>query len=77
MAISKCNGLVTTLKPFVVTTLVSQDKVPVANDCDVANLQLLYTAWYSQLPSWVSNGGFDNATLISILQNHIAVEAGR
>ncbi|QRV80369.1 endo-beta-1,4-xylanase [Ceratobasidium sp. AG-Ba] len=34
-------------------------------------------AWYSQLPSWVSNGGFNNATLISILQNHIATVAGR
>ncbi|KAG8693311.1 hypothetical protein FRC09_010599 [Ceratobasidium sp. 395] len=34
-------------------------------------------AWYSQLPSWVSSGGFDNATLISILQNHIATVAGR
>ncbi|KAG8736697.1 hypothetical protein FRC10_009042 [Ceratobasidium sp. 414] len=34
-------------------------------------------AWYSQLPSWVSGGGFNNATLISILQNHIATVAGR
>ncbi|KAG8706054.1 hypothetical protein FRC08_001302 [Ceratobasidium sp. 394] len=34
-------------------------------------------AWYSQLPSWVSGGGFDNATLISILQNHIATVARR
>ncbi|KAF8313690.1 endo-1,4-B-xylanase A [Clavulina sp. PMI_390] len=32
--------------------------------------------WNSQLPSWVSGGGFDNATLISILQNHINTEAG-
>lgn len=30
--------------------------------------------WYNQLPSWVSNGNFDNATLISILQNHITEE---
>lgn len=30
--------------------------------------------WYNQLPSWVSNGGFDNATLIEILQNHITEE---
>lgn len=29
------------------------------------------------VPSWVSGGGFDNATLISILQNHINTEAGR
>jgi endo-1,4-beta-xylanase len=27
--------------------------------------------WYSQLPSWVSNGNFNNATLISIMTNHI------
>nr|QNS31430.1 XYN4 [Ceratobasidium cereale] len=34
-------------------------------------------AWYSQLPTWVSNGGFNNATLISVLQNHISNVAGR
>ncbi|KAL5463051.1 hypothetical protein PMIN06_001297 [Paraphaeosphaeria minitans] len=27
--------------------------------------------WYNQLPSWITNGGFNNATLISILNNHI------
>jgi endo-1,4-beta-xylanase len=27
--------------------------------------------WYNQLPSWVSDGGFDNATLIEVMQNHI------
>ncbi|KIM21207.1 glycoside hydrolase family 10 protein [Serendipita vermifera MAFF 305830] len=27
--------------------------------------------WHSQLPSWVSSGGFDNATLVSILENHV------
>ncbi|KAG8996210.1 hypothetical protein FRB94_008457 [Tulasnella sp. JGI-2019a] len=32
--------------------------------------------WYNQVPSWVTSGGFNNATLISILQNHIANEAG-
>ncbi|PGH09645.1 hypothetical protein AJ80_07674 [Polytolypa hystricis UAMH7299] len=32
--------------------------------------------WHSQLPSWVSNGNFDNATLISIMENHIANVAG-
>ncbi|CAE6419819.1 unnamed protein product [Rhizoctonia solani] len=32
--------------------------------------------WHSQLPSWVSGGGFDNATLISIMRNHIANVAG-
>ncbi|KAF9004039.1 beta-1,4-endoxylanase [Cyathus striatus] len=26
--------------------------------------------WYSQLPSWVSSGNFDNATLTSIVQTH-------
>ncbi|KAM0709539.1 hypothetical protein Q7P35_003578 [Cladosporium inversicolor] len=30
--------------------------------------------WYNQLPSWVTNGGFDNATLVEILQNHITEE---
>ncbi|CAE7167954.1 unnamed protein product [Rhizoctonia solani] len=32
--------------------------------------------WHSQLPSWVSNGGFDKATLISIMENHISKVAG-
>jgi len=27
--------------------------------------------WHSQLPSWVSSGGFNNATLIAVMQNHI------
>ncbi|KAI1343287.1 glycoside hydrolase family 10 protein [Xylariaceae sp. FL0016] len=27
--------------------------------------------WHSQLPSWVTSGGFDNATMISIMKNHI------
>jgi endo-1,4-beta-xylanase len=32
--------------------------------------------WHSQVPSWVTNGNFNNATLISILQNHIANVVG-
>lgn len=27
--------------------------------------------WHNQLPSWLTNGGFNNATLVSILQNHV------
>ncbi|CAI9631322.1 glycoside hydrolase family 10 protein [Alternaria burnsii] len=27
--------------------------------------------WHSQLPPWVSEGGFDNKTLIGIMENHI------
>lgn len=27
--------------------------------------------WHSQLPEWVSNGGFDNKTLIGIMEDHI------
>jgi GH35 family endo-1,4-beta-xylanase len=27
--------------------------------------------WHSQLPSWVSGGGFDNATLIQVMDDHI------
>ncbi|KAF2266271.1 hypothetical protein CC78DRAFT_597141 [Lojkania enalia] len=30
--------------------------------------------WYSQLPSWVKTGGYNNATLISIMENHITKE---
>ncbi|KAK3674411.1 hypothetical protein LTR78_005880 [Recurvomyces mirabilis] len=30
--------------------------------------------WHNQLPSWVSSGNFDNATLISIMKNHITNE---
>jgi endo-1,4-beta-xylanase len=33
--------------------------------------------WHSQLPAWVSGGGFDNKTLISIMENHIKRVAGR
>lgn len=34
-------------------------------------------AWYSQLPSWVSNSNFNNATLIQVLTNHINTAVGR
>ncbi|KAH6640026.1 glycoside hydrolase superfamily [Truncatella angustata] len=34
-------------------------------------------AWYSQLPSWVSNSNFNNATLIQVLTNHINSVVGR
>ncbi|KAG8796827.1 hypothetical protein FRC17_007932, partial [Serendipita sp. 399] len=27
--------------------------------------------WHSQLPSWVTSGGFNNASLIAVMQNHI------
>jgi endo-1,4-beta-xylanase len=33
--------------------------------------------WHSQLPAWVTDGKFDNATLISIMENHIKHLAGR
>ncbi|PNS15953.1 hypothetical protein CAC42_4354 [Sphaceloma murrayae] len=33
--------------------------------------------WHSQLPTWVSSGGFDNATLIQIMREHITAVAGR
>jgi len=33
--------------------------------------------WHSQLPSWVSNSNFDNATLIEVMTNHINQVAGR
>ena len=32
--------------------------------------------WHSQLPGWVTGGGFSAATLTSIMQNHIANVAG-
>ncbi|KAF9036212.1 glycoside hydrolase superfamily [Panaeolus papilionaceus] len=32
--------------------------------------------WHSQLPSWVSNGGFDAATLTSVIQNHVTNVVG-
>jgi endo-1,4-beta-xylanase len=32
--------------------------------------------WHSQLPGWVTGGGFNAATLTSIMQNHIANVAG-
>ncbi|KAL2069487.1 hypothetical protein VTL71DRAFT_14166 [Oculimacula yallundae] len=33
--------------------------------------------WHSQLPPWVAAGKFDNATLISIMYDHIKAVAGR
>ncbi|POS73834.1 glycosyl hydrolase family 10 [Diaporthe helianthi] len=33
--------------------------------------------WYSQLPSWVSSGGFDNATLLEVVKTHIDTVVGR
>lgn len=33
--------------------------------------------WHSQLPTWVSSGGFDNATLIQVMYDHIKAVAGR
>lgn len=33
--------------------------------------------WHSQLPVWVSSGGFDNATLIQVMREHIQAVAGR
>ncbi|KAF1954133.1 endo-1,4-beta-xylanase-like protein [Byssothecium circinans] len=33
--------------------------------------------WHSQLPAWVSEGGFDNATLIQVMEDHIKALAGR
>ncbi|KAG8629142.1 hypothetical protein KVT40_003007 [Elsinoe batatas] len=33
--------------------------------------------WHSQLPTWVSEGGFDNATLIQVMREHIQAIAGR
>ncbi|KII85155.1 glycoside hydrolase family 10 protein [Plicaturopsis crispa FD-325 SS-3] len=32
--------------------------------------------WYNQLPSWVSSGGFDAATLTSIIQTHCSTVVG-
>ncbi|KAG6816836.1 hypothetical protein H0H87_002485 [Tephrocybe sp. NHM501043] len=32
--------------------------------------------WHSQLPSWVSAGGFDAKTLTSIIETHTATEVG-
>jgi endo-1,4-beta-xylanase len=33
--------------------------------------------WYSQLPSWVSNSNFNNATLQQVMQTHISTVMGR
>jgi len=33
--------------------------------------------WHSQLPPWVTNGNFTNATLIQVMEEHIKVLAGR
>jgi endo-1,4-beta-xylanase len=33
--------------------------------------------WHSQLPLWVSEGGFSNATLIQVMEDHIKALATR
>jgi endo-1,4-beta-xylanase len=33
--------------------------------------------WYNSIPDWVTEGGFDNATLIEVLQDHITREVTR
>ncbi|KAF2681943.1 glycoside hydrolase family 10 protein [Lentithecium fluviatile CBS 122367] len=33
--------------------------------------------WHSQLPAWVTDGKFDNRTLIQVMEEHIKVLAGR
>ncbi|KAK7032264.1 hypothetical protein VNI00_013223 [Paramarasmius palmivorus] len=35
------------------------------------------TVWHSQLPSWVSDGNFDQETLTSIIQTHVSTVMGR
>ncbi|KAF9052431.1 hypothetical protein BDZ89DRAFT_1098474 [Hymenopellis radicata] len=49
------------------------DKGDVIADLAASNGQLLRghnCVWHSQLPSWVSSGGFDNATLAGIIETH-------
>jgi endo-1,4-beta-xylanase len=49
-------------------------KGDVIADLAAANKQVLRChtlVWHDQLPGWLKNGTFTNATLVSILQNHI------
>jgi endo-1,4-beta-xylanase len=34
-------------------------------------LSNLESVWYNQLPAWVTSGSFANATLVSIMENHV------
>ncbi|KAI9664039.1 MAG: hypothetical protein M1821_007530 [Bathelium mastoideum] len=43
---------------------------PALNDSMIARCHNLN--WYNQNPAWLTSGNFTNATLISILENHIA-----
>ncbi|KAG7451284.1 endo-1,4-beta xylanase [Guyanagaster necrorhizus] len=48
-------------------------------DLAASNGQLLRghnCVWYNQLPSWVSSGGFDNATLTEIVATHCGTVVG-
>lgn len=46
--------------------------VTVGNALNASQLVRCHTlVWHTQLPAWVTDGKFDNATLVSILKNHI------
>lgn len=50
--------------------------LPMSNVHSYISLAGHNCVWYNQLPSWVSSGGFDNATLTSIVANHCGTLVG-
>ncbi|KAK4235260.1 glycoside hydrolase [Achaetomium macrosporum] len=54
----------------------SADKIVAQAQANGQIMRCHNLVWHSQVPSWVTNGKFDNATLISIMKNHIANVVG-
>ncbi|KAI6801109.1 Endo-1,4-beta-xylanase [Hortaea werneckii] len=58
-------------------TFDAADEVVEIADSNHQDVHCHTLVWHSQLPAWVSEGNFDNETLIEVMRNHITNVAGR